>query len=57
VEGSPEAVEAFEAKNTDRLFRDADGDLAYLAMSEWRLDRTVENWPDLEFKRTKENTA
>ena len=57
VIGPPEQVESFEAKNVDSLFRDADGDLAYLAMSEWRLDRTVENWPDLEFKRTKENTA
>jgi peptide chain release factor 3 len=55
--GPPEQVESFEARNVDSLFRDADGDLAYLAMSEWRLDRTVENWPDLEFKRTKENTA
>ena len=57
VEGPPEIVEDFESKNIDSLFRDANGDLAYLAMSEWRLDRTIENWPSLEFKRTKQNTA
>jgi peptide chain release factor 3 len=57
VDGPAEDLEAFEAENMDSLFRDADGDLAYLALSEFRLERTMDNWPRITFASTKEHTA
>ena len=57
VDGPAEDLEAFEAQNMDSLFRDADGDLAYLALSEFRLERTMEDWPRISFASTKQHTA
>jgi peptide chain release factor 3 len=57
VSGPAEDMEDFEAKNMDNLFRDADGDLAYLAVSDYRLERTVDEWPRLTFASTKQHTA
>jgi len=57
VDGPAEDLDAFEAENTDHLFRDADGDLAYLAVSEYRLERTMDEWPRITFASTKEHTA
>jgi peptide chain release factor 3 len=36
------------------LFLDAEGHLAYLAAGNWRLDRTMEQWPAIEFQKTRE---
>ena len=57
VDGPADALDAFEAKEIGNLFRDADGSLAYLGLSDFRLERTMDNWPDLTFASTKENTA
>ncbi|MFQ5582639.1 MAG: peptide chain release factor 3, partial [Mariprofundaceae bacterium] len=38
------------------LAEDADGLLAYLAPSEWKLNYTMEQWPDVTFLKTREAT-
>ena len=45
----------FEKKNQGNLSRDAEGNLAYLAPSEWRLGHTIEQWPSVVFLKTKEH--
>jgi len=57
VDGPGDVLDAFEAKNVDNLFRDAEGDLAYLGVSQFRLDRTIDDWPELTFEKTKEHTG
>ena len=57
VDGPPEDLDAFEAKNVDNLFRDAEGHLAYLGLSQFRLERTMDDWPTLQFDKTKEHTG
>ena len=42
-------MEAFRQKFAAALASDAEGKLAYLAESEWRLGRTMEDWPKIEF--------
>jgi len=57
VHGPSEDMEEFESEEMDNLFRDADGDLAYLGLSEFRLERTMEEWPRLTFASTKQHTS
>ena len=57
VKGPAEDLEEFEASNMDNLFHDADGDLAYLGVSDYRLERTMDEWPRLTFASTKQHTA
>jgi peptide chain release factor 3 len=57
VHGPTEDMEAFESEERDNLFRDADGDLAYLGLSEFRLERTMDEWPRITFASTKEHTS
>jgi peptide chain release factor 3 len=57
VKGPSEDLEDFRSENLDNLFEDADGDLAYLGLSDYRLERTVEEWPRLTFASTKEHTS
>lgn len=57
VSGPDEDLDAFEAKNVDNLFRDAEGHLAYLGLSQFRLERTMDDWPTLDFDKTKEHTG
>jgi len=57
VKGPSEDLEDFRSENRDNLFEDADGDLAYLGLSDYRLERTVEEWPRLTFASTKQHTA
>ena len=45
----------FEKKCQANLARDADGHLTYLAASEWRLGFVMEDWPDIEFRKTREH--
>lgn len=49
-------LEAFEAKNRGHLALDAEGHLAYLAESEWRLSRTMELFPEITFLKTREHS-
>jgi peptide chain release factor 3 len=37
------------------LYRDGEGNLAYLASSPWRLENTMETWKELEFHATREH--
>ena len=52
-----EDLEDFRSENIDNLFEDADGDLAYLGLSDYRLERTEEEWPRLTFASTKQHTS
>ena len=45
----------FEKKNQGALAHDAEGNLAYLASSEWRLGNTMEQWPQVTFHKTREH--
>jgi peptide chain release factor 3 len=45
---------AFEKANQANLALDAGGNLAYLADSEWRLNRVTEQWPEITFMKTRE---
>jgi peptide chain release factor 3 len=46
----------FEKKNQGALARDAEGNLAFLASSEWRLGHTIEQWPHVTFHKTREHS-
>ena len=45
----------FEKKCQMNLALDADGHLTYLAANEWRLGFVMEEWPDVEFRKTREH--
>jgi len=45
----------FEKKNQANLAYDAEGNLSYLASSEWRLGYVKEQWPDIDFAKTREH--
>jgi len=45
----------FEKKNQANLAMDAEGNLSYLAPSEWRLGYVMEQWPAIEFAKTREH--
>ncbi len=45
----------FEKKNQGNLAHDAEGNLTYLAPSEWRLGFVAEQWPKVTFLKTREH--
>ncbi|MDO8721796.1 MAG: peptide chain release factor 3, partial [Syntrophales bacterium] len=45
----------FERAMKDHLATDAEGNLAYLAANEWRLEDTMKQWPKLTFSKTIEH--
>ena len=45
----------FEKKNQGSLALDAEGNLTYLASSEWRLGHVAEQWPEVKFHKTREH--
>ena len=45
----------FEKKNQANLALDAEGNLSYLAPSEWRLGYVMEQWPKIQFAKTREH--
>jgi peptide chain release factor 3 len=51
----PKKLAEFEKKNQANLALDAEGNLSYLAPSEWRLGYVVEQWPGIEFFKTREH--
>jgi peptide chain release factor 3 len=51
----PKKLAEFEKKNQANLALDAEGNLSYLAPSEWRLGYVMEQWPDIEFAKTREH--
>lgn len=51
----PKKLAEFEKKNQANLALDAEGNLSYLAPSEWRLGYVMEQWPAIEFSKTREH--
>jgi peptide chain release factor 3 len=47
-------LEEFQKKNQNNLAIDAEGELTYLAASEWRLQHTIEQWEGIEFLKSRE---
>jgi len=45
----------FENKNKMSLARDSEGFLTYLAQNDWMLNFFMEKWPDIDFRKTREN--
>jgi peptide chain release factor 3 len=45
----------FEKRCQANLAWDADGHLTYLTANEWRLGFVTEEWPDIEFRKTREH--
>jgi peptide chain release factor 3 len=50
----PKKLAEFEKSNAANLFRDAEGSLTYLTTSQWQLSHCMEQWPDIEFYKTRE---
>ena len=44
----------FEKQFLDSLARDSQGNLVYLPANTWRLERTTEDWPEIQFLQTME---
>jgi peptide chain release factor 3 len=51
----PKKFAEFERKNQGHLAHDAEGTLAFLAPSEWRLGYVMEQWPEITFAKTREH--
>jgi peptide chain release factor 3 len=51
----PKKLAEFEKKNQASLAIDSEGNLSYLAPSEWRLGYVMEQWPDIDFAKTREH--
>ena len=47
-------LEAFKEKNPANIALDAEGQLAFLAVSEWWLSHTMKIFPDIVFHKTRE---
>lgn len=45
----------FQKANQANLAIDAEGNLAYLAANEWRLERVMKEWPEVAFLTTREH--
>lgn len=56
VTGDKKQIDDFEKKEKMNLYIDGEGKLTYMAGSQWRLDNTIENWPDLAFHATSEHS-
>lgn len=48
-------LEAFKKANQANLALDSEGNLAYLAASDWRLGFVMEKWPEIGFLKTREH--
>jgi peptide chain release factor 3 len=44
----------FEKSNSASLAIDAEGHLSFLAASEWRLGHCMEQWPQIDFLKTRD---
>ncbi|HOD31348.1 MAG TPA: peptide chain release factor 3, partial [Smithellaceae bacterium] len=49
-------IEDFQKKNQSNLAVDTEGNLVYLAASEWRLAHIMEEWPKVKFHKTMEKS-
>jgi len=57
ITGDRKTLDEFERKEAMNVYSDGEGDLAYLAGSQWRLDNTMENWKALTFHAVKEHSS
>ncbi len=55
--GDRKKMAEFEKNNSAGLAIDAEGHLSFLATSEWRLGRCMEQWPDIAFFKTRDFNA
>jgi len=55
--GDPRKIEEFRAKAYEHLALDHSGALVYLAPTRVNLQLTLERWPDLTFRETREHLA
>lgn len=51
---NPKMLDDFKKQFSASLALDAEGHLTYLASGEWRLNRTMEQWPEISFLKTRE---
>jgi peptide chain release factor 3 len=49
-------LKAFQQENRGFLANDAEGHLTFLAPSEWRLEYTMKEWPEVTFHKTREHS-
>ncbi len=49
-------LKAFQQENRGFLANDAEGHLTFLAPSEWRLECTMKEWPEVTFHKTREHS-
>ena len=54
--GDRKRLKAFQQGNGAFLAHDAEGHLTFLAPSKWRLDHTMEQWPEVTFHKTREQS-
>jgi peptide chain release factor 3 len=57
ITGDRKKLEEFQKREQMHCFIDGEGNLAYLAASQWRLENTMETWKELEFHATREHSA
>jgi peptide chain release factor 3 len=55
VTGERKRLEEFQRKESLHCYTDGEGNLTYLAASQWRLDNTMDSWKDLQFLETREH--
>ncbi|HQQ28624.1 MAG TPA: peptide chain release factor 3 [Syntrophales bacterium] len=53
--GDGERLEAFKKANHHNLALDGDGNLTFLASSEWYLKFVADDWPEITFRKTREH--
>ncbi|MBN1627478.1 MAG: peptide chain release factor 3 [Deltaproteobacteria bacterium] len=51
----PKIMKEFVKNNSAYLANDADGNIAFLTSSYWRLENSMEEWPDIVFSKTCEH--
>jgi peptide chain release factor 3 len=57
ISGDEQKIEEFRAKAYDNLAVDHSGALVYLATGRVNLELTLERWPDIVFRETRELAA
>jgi peptide chain release factor 3 len=57
VEADAATMKRFRDANQEWMAEDHDGLAVYLAPTAWRLDRTMKDWPDVQFLKTREQTV
>ncbi len=56
VIGDKKQIEDFQRKEAMHCYTDGEGNLTYLAGSQWRLENTMETWKTLQFLETREHS-